>query len=139
MGFINIVVLKDVVNELQATRDGLSDHFKTTVIDGLKEDYSFQIAIFTPFKEGNLVGANIVVDTGDYDFYFDNEMYYYPYIILGTQPHWIGSPVMIDGGWVYIGMHPGTSPNDFMENAFVETDPSVDSRLDEIGSWIVGE
>lgn len=44
------------------------------------------------------------------------------YVIKGTRPHSIGSPVYIDGvGWRYIGLspagkgkiHPGTKPNNF--------------------------
>lgn len=48
------------------------------------------------------------------------------YVIKGTRPHSIGSPVFIEGvGWRYIGLspsgagkiHPGTKPNNFVQKA----------------------
>lgn len=49
------------------------------------------------------------------------------YVVKGTRPHDIGSPVLIGGGvgWRYIGrspagrgkMHPGTKANPFMQRA----------------------
>lgn len=137
MGTITVITTKDLVQELQQTTGELPDHFRN-MMEGLKEDYSFNISAYVLFREGNLAGGHIITDEGEYGFFFDNEMSYYPYVILGTQAHWIGSPVMIDGSWVYIGMHPGTAPYDYMEMAFDATEGEVDSRIDELGSWIVG-
>ena len=139
MGFINILVVKDVLSEISDIQNELPNQFKTIVTDGLKEDYSFHISVYTPIRDGDLVGGHVVTDEGDYGFFFDNEMYYYPYIILGTKAHWIGSPVLIEGSWVYIGMHPGTAPNDYMLMAFDAGELDVDSRLEDMGNWIIGD
>jgi hypothetical protein len=139
MGSITIIVLKDVVEELRSTIDDLPDQFQTIIIDPLKEDSAFFLSIYTPFDEGDLVSENMVVDDGQFSFYTDNPLEYYPYVVLGTRAHWIGSPVNIKGSWVYIGEHPGTAPQDYPGMAFEDLELTVDSRLDEMGSWIVGD
>ena len=70
---------------------------------------------------------------------------YFPYVILGTQPHSIGSSVYMYGVWRYIGLsplgngtiHPGTQANDFMQEAFDSGDSMVDQMLEEFGSWLI--
>lgn len=139
MGSINVVILKDFLDDLKSTIDELPDQFKAIVIDPLREDSAFFLSVYTPFDEGGLVGDNIIVEDGQFSFYSDNPREYYPYVILGTSEHWIGSPVNIKGSWVYIGMHPGTAPQDYPLMAFEDLEPTVDPRLDDMGSWIVGD
>lgn len=137
MGSIYVISDKALVSDIQAIVEQLPDYFKQNVIEGAKEDYGFYLSIYTPVDEGILVGSNIFIDDGPYDFYSDNEKDYYPFVVLGTRPHWIGSPVNIKGSWVYIGEHPGTAPQDFPLLAFEEGDQSIDSRLEEMATWIV--
>lgn len=43
---------------------------------------------------------------------------YAQFVHDGTKAHKVNSPVMIAGvGWRYIGMHPGTAPRPFMQEA----------------------
>jgi len=136
MGSINIVLLKDIASEIQDFKDSIPTEFKTRVIEGSKEDFAYFISVYIPFREGGLAGGIIVIDTGEYDYFFDNERYYNPFVILGTQPHWIGSPVLINDSWVYIGMHPGTAPQDYMEMAFEPGSDAVDPRLEDMADWM---
>lgn len=137
MGSITIHWDKTGTDDIKEKASQLPEQF-TTLIDNLKEVYGISIDIYTPFAEGALVAGNIIVDDGQYSFYSDNQMPYYPYVVLGTSSHWIGSPVLISGvGWRYIGEHPGTAPQDFPQWAFDESEGSVDSRCDEFMNWIV--
>jgi hypothetical protein len=146
MGLIYVVTLKDVVEEIEGVTNELPSRFKS-LIDGLKEDYGFHISVYVPVGEtGNLAANHVVVDTGDYDFFYDNEMMYYPFVILGTRPHPI-DPLMPAYALYWPGAahpvrhvdHPGTAPYDYMGMAFDSAEPEVDQRIDEIGSWIVFE
>jgi len=44
-----------------------------------------------------------------------------PMVRFGTRAHWIGANVEIAPlTWRFIGMHPGTTPNPYLEDAFNE-------------------
>jgi hypothetical protein len=36
-------------------------------------------------------------------------------------------------------IHPGTAANDFMQDAIDSGDSMVDDKLNEFGSWVVGD
>lgn len=72
--------------------------------------------------------SGIVFNAVDYDVF----------IIEPTAPHWIGSPVYImNVGWRFIGMHPGTPGNDYPQRAFDSQEPTVDNILNELLDWMV--
>lgn len=53
------------------------------------------------------------------------------FVILGTRPHEINSPVKIEGNWVYIKEHPGTSPNPFPDRAVDRADRFIEIHKEE--------
>jgi hypothetical protein len=59
------------------------------------------------------------------------------YQIFGTKPHWIGSPVFIvNVGWRYIGMHPGTEPNPFIDRADQNRQAESDAEIADFMDWL---
>lgn len=147
MGQINISFAKDITSEIQDFRDSIPTEFKTRVIEGSKEDFAETISIYVPVgATGDLATHHVVVDTGEYSYFFDNEMMYYPFVILGTKPHSIDpipptqalAFVASDGTFVVTKHvdHPGTAPYDYMEMAFDPGMASVDSRLEDMAGWM---
>lgn len=46
---------------------------------------------------------------------------YGPFVSFGTKAHWIGANIEVAPfTWRFIGMHPGTVPNPYLEDAFNE-------------------
>lgn len=140
MGSINIITSKEIQDEIQGISQELPNYFKN-FIEGLKELFGVELSIYTPYDQGDLVSSAFFTDLGEYSWMSDNEKNYYPFVILGTGEHWIGSAVFIAkiGEWRYIGMHPGTAPQDYPLQALESGEPQVDPRLDEMGSWITME
>lgn len=128
---------------------GLPEQFKS-LIEGLKETYGIEISIYAPVgATSNLVSSHVFVDTGLYSWFVDNEMMYFPFVILGTEQHEI-CPLMPAFAlyWPELGhplpigrcvTHPGTVPYDYMEWAFDAAEGDVDSQCDEMLSWLVDE
>jgi len=72
--------------------------------------------------------SGIVFNAVDYDIF----------IVEPTSPHWIGSPVYImNVGWRYIGMHPGTPGNDYHQRGFDSQEPTIDNILNDLLDWMV--
>lgn len=74
-----------------------------SIVTGTMQDTIF----VDPQGDGETeVGATALSDKG----------FPYPIVIeKGSRSHWIGSPVLMSGGWRFIGQHPGTSPKPFVE------------------------
>ena len=139
LGEISIIIHKDeVIGDLTQKSSSISTEFQN-VVDNIKETIGVELSIAAPVDTGDLVSGNMTVDSGNYSFYTDNTMPYYPFVVLGTSPHWIGSAVFINkiGEWRYIGMHPGTVANDFPERALEYGTPEIESRCEEFLNWIV--
>lgn len=92
-----------------------------------------------PVMRGFMRDATTSEYTGELSgvVYTDDNVFYKPFVVLGTAPHWIGSPVFIfQVGWRYIGMHPGTDPNDYPERARMGAEESIDSIIDNFMDYI---
>lgn len=138
MGLITFHIDKKEVDDwISDKASNLPSEF-SRLIEDFKEIYGIEISIFTPVDQFLLVSSAIFVDTGPYSWIADNEQPYFPYVILGTSEHWIGSVVFISkiGEFRYIGMHPGTAPNDYQSMAYDAADSDIDVRCDEFLSWI---
>lgn len=138
MGSIYIKPEKDnLVSLFSDKSSNISNEFQR-IVDDIKETVGVNLTIESPVDQGNLVSGNMIIENGPYSFYTDNEMSYYPFVVKGTNEHWIGSPVYINGvGWRYIGMHPGTAPNDFPQRALDNSESEIIGKCEELLSWIV--
>lgn len=140
MGIIYIEIDRSLSHEIEGKRDDLEPRFNE-LFEQLKELYSIQVAIYTPFWKGGLVAGLFFEDIGVFGFFMDNTEVYYPFVILGTDPHIIeGNP------WLYWEgadhpvrrvQHPGTAANDFMATAYDASEGDVNSELSQFLDWVV--
>lgn len=146
LGVINIITNKEnlinILNEKVSQLPQKSNEF----IQEILNVFELIARVLAPVGTG-LLRDSIQVFMGSTEGYVTSLLDYFPYVILGTPAHDIGSPVWIPqaGGWRYIGVspagrgkpHPGTKPNDFMADTFDSGMPEVDTRSDQFLAWIV--
>lgn len=74
-----------------------------------------------------LLRSRIATDIGNLRAVVEPKTDYAGFVHEGTSPHFIGAPVRIRNvGWRYIGMHPGTKANPFMERGISRAKPRID-------------
>lgn len=139
MGSIYIKIEKDNLVSFISDKSSNTPNEFQRIVDDIKETIGINLTIESPVDQGNLVSGNMIIENGPYSFYTDNEMSYYPFVVKGTNEHWIGSPVFINsiGEFRYIGMHPGTAPNDFPQRALEDSESDIMGKCEEFLSWIV--
>lgn len=122
--------LQDKINELP-TRASYAVSAMLSAFEWAEQE---EIPVLTGKAKDNITSvlesplSGIVFNAVDYDVF----------IIEPTAPHWIGSPVYIMNiGWRYIGMHPGTPGNDYPQRAYDSQQGTVDNILNELLDWMV--
>lgn len=114
------------------------------VIDVLNIFYLIS-QVLSPSLTGTLRDS-IQIFMGSSEGYVTSVLDYFQYVILGTPIHDIGSPVWIPQavGWRYIGLspagrgrpHPGTKPNDFMQDTYNGGMSEADVKIDNFMEWL---
>lgn len=91
-----------------------------------------------PVLWGELQNSHVVEVVGPYRRLLYPTAPHAPNVILGSPPHYIGSPVLIkDVGWRYIGMHPGNAPNDYPKRAKDLTESTIQPLLADYVDWLI--
>lgn len=141
---VTTIINKDEVqNWIEQIISELPDQTGNLVLDILNLLSSIA-EVLAPFRLGNLRDSHVITVSGLIGD-LGNTASYFPYIILGTAPHSIGSSILINGEWRYIGlsptgagkMHPGTAPNDYMADTLDSGDGSIDDLANNFLEWMV--
>lgn len=147
MGHLGVKIDKDnLIGEIKEKLNLLPQKAQDAVIDVLNI-FMLVAQVMAPYLTGALRDS-IQVFLGHLDGYVTSELDYFKYVILGTDPHTIGSPIWIPHavGWIYIGLspagrgneHPGTKPNDFMQDTYDEGMAEAETRVNtNILEWLV--
>ena len=117
---LEVVISESLLSALQEKSDNFAD--KLAILgDTISNDIKNLAVQEAPHRTGNLQASIRAESDGPFSYIISPDEGVAPYalfVILGTQPHWIGSSILIPNvGWRYIGMHPGTAPNDFLQRA----------------------
>lgn len=102
----------------------------TNLLDDLAADVEVLMKDEAPVRLGDLQNSVTTDTVSNLERLVWPSMFYAPFVIMGTRPHPINSAVMIDGNWVYIKDHPGTSPNPFPDRAADRADPYIEKRME---------
>lgn len=129
------------------------------LIDDLADIYEGWFRVEAPVLWGDLQNGTTIDVISPLGRLIYSDAPHFPFVVLGTNPHSIGSAINIKGvGWRYIGLspltsgtylgknvgkegggkgtiHPGTQPNDFPSRAFDNAQGQVDNRIDEYLNW----
>jgi hypothetical protein len=105
-----------------------------TALEILKDDFLSVSADEVP-RLTNTLANSIQATGGGNNWIIGTDIEYAGYVHEGTGPHDIGSPVLIGGSWVYIGLspggkgkpHPGYKGDPFFDRAI----DTVEGRTDD--------
>lgn len=144
MGEIVIEVNKeDLMNILSEKASQLDVKAEEMVVD-ISDEVEVNMKIEAPEAprdcDGGNLKSNINVQTiSPLHRLVKSEAEYTKYVIDGTPPHLINSPIYICGGvgWRFIVEHPGTQPNDFVDRAEKKSQDYAQRRRDELLAWLV--
>lgn len=99
-----------------------------TALEILKDDFLSVAAEEVPRKTNTLANSIQGIGGGG-QWIVGTDIEYAGYVHEGTPPHDIGSPIMIDGSWVYIGRSPGGKGK---QHPGYKGDPFFDRTIDTI-------
>lgn len=114
------------------------------LVDDLADIYEGWFRIEAPVLWGDLQNGTTIDVISPLGRLIYSDAPHFPFVVLGTKPHSIGSAINIKGvGWRYIGLspkgkgtiHPGTPPNDFPARAFDNAQGQIDNRIEEYLNW----
>ncbi|WJI09186.1 hypothetical protein FGU46_03300 [Methanobacterium sp. CWC-01] len=117
--------LESLLERLPGEADNLVNNVGEVFLEYLQE--------YTPIGcTHELYSRTEMTVTGLLSRLIDSSAAHFPFNVLGTSPHWIGSSIFICGvGWRYIGEHPGTQPNDYPSLAFMDGLGPAENVADE--------
>ena len=135
---LEVVISESLLNALQEKSQNIGN--KLAVLgDTISLDIKNLAVEEAPHLTGNLHSSLRNESTGPFSYIIYPDEGVAPYalfVILGTAPHWIGHAINMPGiGWRYIGMHPGTAPNDFLQRAEDQSQSIIDSDVNELEDW----
>jgi hypothetical protein len=144
MGTIDIGFIKDEVTSWLYDKIGNLDSKSNELVLSSLNIYAAIAEVAAPYRSGALKGLHRI-EMGHLEGDVVNDATYWAYVILGTAPHSIGSPVLINGEWRYIGlsptgagkMHPGTAANDYMQEAFDTGEGEIDNICNDFLEWLI--
>jgi hypothetical protein len=129
------------------------------LIDNIAEDVEEKFRFEAPVLWSDLMNGTTIDVISPLGRLIYSNAPHFPFVVLGTKPHSIGSAINIKGvGWRYIGLspltggtylgksvgregggkgtiHPGTPPNDFPARAFDNAQGQIDNRIEEYLNW----
>jgi hypothetical protein len=124
MGSIDITIDKELIGDIQRIADKLPSAV-TEFLDDIASSLEVLMKDEAPVRLGDLQNSITTDTVSPLERLIWPSMFYAPFVILGTRRHPINSPVNIEGNWVYIKEHPGTSPNPFPDRALDRADSII--------------
>lgn len=137
MGSIDITFDKSIADNIQQIADRLPSAI-TDFLDDVSSSLEVLMKDEAPVRFGDLQNSITTDTVSPLERLIWPSMEYAPFVILGTRPHEINSAIQIEGNWVYIGTHPGTSPNPFPDRAADRADSIIEARMDQFYNDLIG-
>ena len=142
MGFIRLNIEKnDLESSIKAKEDELPDKAADTVLT-ISNIHASAEEVLSPVRTGQNRDETLVEASGLTGCAWPDSDHA-RFIIEGTEPHII-QPVNAKALYwpgadhpVMLVHHPGTAPNDYVQEAMDESDPGVDDAVSELGDWVV--
>lgn len=147
MGFINVGYIKDVITGWFRDKISGMDSQAEIMVQGVLDTLRSLAQVVAPYKTGELAYSHVVEQFGLSGFMYPTVLHAI-FVILGTEPHTI-TPVRakvlaFQGGYYPAGEmvfatkveHPGTKPNDYMDEVMMGADESVNLYGKNFLEWI---